>query len=81
MHAAPPLDVSQREQADRIDEALMKAAAIDLRVLADLLASRPDEKLLGKTAFQVRDAVHDLGALALQAALDERKKGGTRVPA
>ena len=31
-----------------------------------------------KTEFEVRDAVHRLGAQALQAALDERKKGATR---
>ena len=46
--------------------------------LARLLAAKPDDKLLGKTEFEVRDAVHRLGASALQAALDGRKKGGIR---
>jgi hypothetical protein len=49
--------------------------------MAKLLASKPYKDLLGQTEFEVRDIVHDLGAKALQTALDERKKGGTRDPA
>ena len=40
-----------------------------------------DAQLLGRTEFEVRDSVHRLGARALEAALDERKKGGTRARA
>jgi hypothetical protein len=32
---------------------------------------------LGKTEFELRDRMHELAAHCLQAALDERKKGGT----
>jgi hypothetical protein len=45
------------------------------------LASKPDAQLLGKTEFEVRDAVHRLGAKAIETALRERKKGGTAAPA
>jgi hypothetical protein len=45
--------------------------------MAQLLASKPYNKLLGRTEFEVRDLVHDLGAKALQTALGERKKGDT----
>jgi len=74
-------ETSHQEQAERIYQALMKAAAVDLRGIAELLASKPDHQVLGRTEFQVRDLVHDLGAKAIQAALDERKKGGTAGPA
>ena len=49
--------------------------------MAELLASKPDDQLLGRTEFEVRDLVHDIGAKALQTALDERKKGATKGPA
>jgi hypothetical protein len=68
------------EQADleeRIYQGLRQSCDSDLRKMAKLLASKPYNHLLGKTEYEVRDIVHDLGAKALQTALDERKKGGT----
>ena len=80
MKAPTKLDPQQQEQAERIYQALMQAADADLRQLAELLASKPDRELLGRTEFEVRDLVHALGAKAVQTALDERKKGGTKDP-
>ena len=75
------LTPDQQAEADRLYAALTAACAADLRDLARLLASKPDRELLGPTEFQVRDLVHQVGAKALQAALAERKKGGTTAPA
>ena len=72
-----PLTPDQQAEADRIYQALRRAADQDLRALAELLASKPDAQLFGATEFEVRDAAHRIGAKALQAALDGRKKGGT----
>ena len=72
------------EQADleeRIYQGLRQACDGDLRRMAKLLASKPYKQLLGQTEFEVRDLAHDLGAKALQTALDERKKGATAGPA
>jgi hypothetical protein len=72
------------EQADleeRIYQGLRQSCDGDLHKMAKLLASKPYKQLLGQTEFEVRDLVHDLGAKALQIALDERKKGGTKGPA
>ena len=80
MKAPTKLDPQQQEEAERIYQALMQAADADLRQLAALLASKPDRELLGRTEFEVRDLVHALGAKAVQTALDERKKGGTKDP-
>jgi hypothetical protein len=78
---AVPLDPQQTESAERIFQTLLKAAETDLRTLAQLLASKPDGPLLGRTEFEVRDLIPGLGAQALQAALHGRKKGGTAGPA
>jgi hypothetical protein len=67
----------QEAEAQRLFEALQQPFLGEARRLARLLAAKPDHRLLGATEFEVRDRVHRLGAQALQAALDERKKGGT----
>ena len=76
-----PLTAEQAELAERIYQTLRQAADADLRDLAELLASKPDRQLLGQTEFEVRDRVHKIGAKALETALEERKKGGTKAPA
>jgi hypothetical protein len=76
----PSLTPDQAALSERIYQSLRQAADSDLRTLADLLASKPDHQLLGQAEFEVRDQVHKIGAKALEAALDERKKGGTSGP-
>jgi hypothetical protein len=76
-----PLSPEQEALAQRLTELLQQAFLAEVHHLARLLASKEDAQLLGRTEFEVRDAVHRLGAQALQAALNERKKGGTRAPA
>ncbi len=75
------LTPDQEAEAERIYQALRQAADADLRSLARLLAAKADGDLLGATEFQVRDRVLDLGAKALNTALEGRKKGGTTGPA
>jgi hypothetical protein len=76
-----PLTPEQAEAAERIYQVLRSACDDDIRQIARLLASKPDDKLLGKTEFEVRDQVHRIGAKAIETALNERKKGGTKGPA
>jgi hypothetical protein len=49
--------------------------------MARLLVSKADRDVLGATEFEIRDRVHDIGAFAIEAALNERKKRGTKVRA
>jgi hypothetical protein len=44
--------------------------------MAKALASKKDSELLGANEFEVRDRVHDLGAKALEVAVNERQKKG-----
>ena len=76
-----PLTPEQRDEADRIEQRLLAVVGDEIRGIAELLASKPDRQILGPAEFQVRDRVHRIGAQAIEAALDERKKGGTRGPA
>jgi hypothetical protein len=75
------LTAAQKAEAQHLFEALQGPFLQEARRLAELLASKPNAQLLGKTEFEVRDAVHRLGAQAIATALEERKKGGTRAPA
>jgi hypothetical protein len=79
--ARPPLTPEQQAEAQRIYEVLRSAADADLRGVAELLAGKADGELFGATEFQVRDAVLRIGAKALEAAFDGRKKGATTAPA
>lgn len=75
------LTLEQQVEAQKIADKLMEVAREEVVAIAELLASKPDDKLLGKTEFEVRDRVHKIGAKAIETALNERKKGGTKGPA
>ena len=73
----PPLDPDREPLAQEIYLRLRDRFDQEARALARLLAAPDDRHRLGATEFAVRDRVHRLGADALEAALAERKKGGT----
>lgn len=75
------LTPEQQAEAQRLSELLQSLFAAELHNIAQLLASKDDRHLLGQTEFELRDLVHRLASRALQTAVNERKKGGTRVPA
>jgi hypothetical protein len=76
----PELTPEQRDEAQRIERILMESVRDDIRTLAELMASKPDRQLLGKTEFEVRDLVHKIGAKAIETTLEGRKKGATKGP-
>lgn len=76
-----PLPSELNDEAERIYQILKGRVDTDLRQLAQLLASKQDHQIFGATEFEVRDRVHRIGAEAIQTALEERKKRGTKVPA
>jgi predicted GNAT family N-acyltransferase len=81
MSRQPQLSAEQEAEAQRIFQILKSTTNDDLLALARLLASKKDRDLLGQTEFEVRDRVHQIGAKAMETALHERKKGGTKAPA
>src|SRR4051794_39141134 len=49
--------------------------------MARLLVVKKDHEILGRGEFEVRDRVRKLGAQAVEAAVNLRKKGATEGPA
>lgn len=75
--AEPQLTPEQEAQAQRVAAIISHKLQEDVLQMTRLLMSKPDEELLGKTEYEIRDRVHRLGAQIVQSALQERKKGGT----
>ena len=75
------LTPEQEAEAQRLAAIIGKRAQEEALHMARLLISKPDEELLGATEFEIRDRVHKLGAHAIETALLERKKRGTKVRA
>ena len=71
------LPQEQAQRAEQLFESLKASTEHDLRAIAEVLASKSDDQLFGATEYQLRHMVHRLGAQALQAAAEQRKKGGT----
>jgi hypothetical protein len=74
----PSLTPEQEAAAQRLAAVILEKTKEETLRIARLLVSKRDEDLLGATEFAVRDRVHAIGALALETALNERKKGGTK---
>jgi hypothetical protein len=74
----PELTPEQEAHAQQLAQTLLKAVEGDLLKMTRLLASKPDNQVLGQTEFQVRDIVHQIGAKAIQAELDARQKKVTK---
>lgn len=72
------LTPEQEAEAQRLAEIIAQKAKEEALQMARLLVSKPDHELLGATEFEIRDRVHKIGAAAIETAVNQRKKGGTR---
>jgi hypothetical protein len=77
------LDLTPEQEAEAQRWATLIAQKVQEEALQmmRLLVSKPDGQLLGATEFDIRDRAHRLAAHALETALQERKKGGTKAQA
>ena len=78
---AEELTADEEAEAQRIADIVMARMRAEALQMGRLLVSKKNCELFGQTEFQVRDAVHRIGAVALETALEERKKRGTAGPA
>lgn len=74
----PTLSPEQEAAAQRLAAVILEKTKEETLRIARLLISKRDEELLGATEFEVRDRVHHIGAVAMETALNERKKGATK---
>jgi hypothetical protein len=72
------LSPEQEVEAQRLADAIAVKTKEDLLRITRLLVSKKDSELFGDTEFEVRDLVHEIGAHAIETAVNERKKRGTK---
>jgi hypothetical protein len=63
-------------EAERVFEVSRRAAEEELWRMVCLTAQKKDHELLGQTEFQMRDILMRIGARALEASVNERRKKG-----
>jgi hypothetical protein len=76
--ATLPLTPEQEAEAQRLAEIIGRKARDEALQMARILVSKSDAEIFGRTEYELRDAAHRVAAHALETALAERKKGGTR---
>jgi hypothetical protein len=74
----PKLTPEQEAEAQRLADIIVQKTKVEALQMARLLVSKPDRELLGATEFEIRDRVHKIGAVAIETAVNQRKKGGTQ---
>ena len=72
------LTSEQEMEAQRIAKVVMELTQDEVLRLGRMLAGKKNSELFGQTEFDVRDAVHRIGAAVFESALQERKKRGTK---
>jgi len=72
------LTAEQEAEAQRLADSIALKTKEELLQITRLLVSKKDHELFGQTEFEVRDVVHKIGARAIETAVNERKKGGTK---
>ena len=72
------LTSEQEAEAQRLADTIAVKTKEDLLRITRLLVSKRDHELFGQTEFEVRDLVHQIGARAIETAVNERKKGGIK---
>ena len=64
------------EQAQRLFEVTESAMEDERWRMCCLMAAKQDDELLGRTEFELRDRVLKMGAITLEAAVNDRRKKG-----
>ena len=64
-------------EVQRVHDVLSKAMDREIWQIAELMVGKRDDQLFGETEFALRDKVLRMGTQALQATVNDRKKGGT----
>jgi hypothetical protein len=68
-------------EVQRVHDVLLKAMDREIWQIAELMVGKRDDQLFGETEFTLRDKVLRMGAQALEATVDDRKKRGTKAAA
>ena len=69
----------QREEMARIQDIVMAKVRVEVAAMAEMLVLKSNGEFFGETEFVLRDRCHTIGGHVLDAALEQRKKRGTKV--
>ena len=75
------ITLEKSEEVQRVHDVMLKAMDREIWRMAELMVTRRDGHLFGETEFALREKVLRMGAQALEATVDDRKKRGTRAAA
>ncbi len=70
------LTAEEEASAERIYESLKGKVELQLKNMARMMAAKEPEELLGRSEFELRDMLFDLGANVLETATNECVKKG-----
>ena len=71
----------ESEEVQRVHDVMLKAMDQEIWRMAELMVTRRDDQLFGETEFVLREKALRMGAQALEATVNDRKKRGTRAAA
>jgi hypothetical protein len=72
------LTPEQEAEAQRLAEIIGKRAQEEALQMMRIMASKSDGELLGRAEFEIRERAHKLAAHAIETAVNQRKKRGTK---
>ena len=75
------IEVEDSAETERVVRLVMEAIEADVRRMAEAIVSKRDNELLGPGEFDLRDQVLKAASHILEAALNDRKKGGIEAAA
>jgi hypothetical protein len=81
LQTATACEAGQSTEVDRVIAVVMKAIEGDVRRIAEALVLKRDDQLLGPGEFDLRQKILGMACHMLEATVNDRKKGGTKVPA
>jgi hypothetical protein len=74
-------ELDQSSEVERVIALVMKAIEGDVRRIAEALVLKRDDQLLGPGEFDLRNKVLGMARHMVEATVNDRKKGGIKVPA
>ena len=81
LRIAAVCESDQSAEVERVVALVMKAIEGDVRRIAEAMVLKPDDQLLGPGEFDLRNKVLGMARHMIEATVNDRKKGGIKVPA
>jgi len=81
LRTAAVCEPDQSTEVERMIAVVMKAIEGDVRRIAEAMVLKRDDQLLGPGEFDLRNKVLGMARHMLEATVNDRKKGGIKVPA